>query len=94
LQRAADIAAYLAASSARQCGPCLFGLPAVAEVMATVAGGAAGRRDVARLDRYLAEISGRGACHHPDGAVAMVASALRAFSADVRSHLKRGECAA
>lgn len=91
LTRTAEIARYLAESSARQCGPCLFGLAAIADTLDELAGVSARRRDVARLRRFLAEVDGRGACHHPDGAVRMVASALHTFADDVAAHL-RGRC--
>lgn len=87
----ADIADYLAQSSARQCGPCLFGLRAVADVLAELADGSGRRRDLGRLHRFLAEITGRGGCNHPDGAVRMVATAMTTFADDVHAHLK-GHC--
>jgi NADH:ubiquinone oxidoreductase subunit F (NADH-binding) len=83
---------YLAASSARQCGPCLFGLPAMATLLQRLAAGRTGRGDLRTLERYAAEVSGRGACHHPDGAVQLVRSALRTFAADVRRHQHDGPC--
>jgi NADH:ubiquinone oxidoreductase subunit F (NADH-binding) len=92
LSQACEIAAYLAASSARQCGPCLFGLRSVADVLAELVDGHARGRDLARLDRYLGEISGRGACHHPDGAVRMIRSAIATFATDVESHLRSRRC--
>jgi NADH:ubiquinone oxidoreductase subunit F (NADH-binding) len=88
----AAIADYLAASSAGQCGPCRFGLRAVADLLADLVELRARRRDTRRLHRALAEIAGRGACHHPDGAVRMVASALRTFAVDVRAHLYGSSC--
>lgn len=91
LERVADLAEYLADSSARQCGPCLFGLDAVADVLDDLASFGSRRRDEARLRRFLAEIAGRGGCHHPDGAVRMVSSALTVFADDVAAHL-RGHC--
>lgn len=91
IARAAEIIDYLAGSSARQCGPCVFGLRAVAELMAELADRSARRRDVPRPQRFLGEIVGRGACHHPDGGVRMVSSAITAFAPDVRAHLK-GHC--
>jgi NADH:ubiquinone oxidoreductase subunit F (NADH-binding) len=92
LQVAAEIAAYLAEQTARQCGPCMFGLPAVSELMNDLARGQAGRRSQARLISHLDEIAGRGACHHPDGAIRMVASALSTFAADVDEHLRKSRC--
>lgn len=91
LERAATIVDYLAEASARQCGPCLFGLRAIADTVGALAARRAGRRDLKRLDRFLAEVHGRGGCHHPDGAVAMVASALETFAEDVAAH-RRGRC--
>lgn len=93
VQAAAEIAAYLAERTARQCGPCMFGLPAVNELMADLARGHSSRRGQARLTSHLNEISGRGACHHPDGAVRMVASALSTFAEDVDQHLRKSRCA-
>lgn len=91
LQLTAEITGYLAENSARQCGPCLFGLRAVAELTAELAARNVRRRDTTRLRRFLTEISGRGGCHHPDGAVRMVASALATFAEDVSAHL-HGRC--
>ncbi len=89
----AQIVQYLADSSARQCGPCLFGLDELAEVMSRVAGGRARRTDVTRLQRISATVSGRGACHHPDGALRMLGSALDVFAADLPAHRRRSRCA-
>jgi NADH:ubiquinone oxidoreductase subunit F (NADH-binding) len=93
LVETARIAQYLAASSARQCGPCLFGLPAVAELVWALADCDVGRSELRRLDRFMHEIAGRGACAHPDGAIRMVASALDVFADDVRAH-RKGRCLA
>jgi NADH:ubiquinone oxidoreductase subunit F (NADH-binding) len=92
LSQASLIANYLAASSARQCGPCLFGLRSVADLLAELVDGRSRRRDLTRLSRFLAEITGRGGCSHPDGAVRMISSAVTTFAEDVESHLRRGTC--
>lgn len=89
----AAIAGYLAAAGARQCGPCLFGLPSIAGVVASMAAGTARRSDLRALRRYLAEVDGRGACGHPDGAVRLVASMLSTFAGDVAAHLRGRRCA-
>jgi hypothetical protein len=39
-----------------------------------------------RLRRWLGQVDGRGACHHPDGAVHMVRSALEVFGAEISQH--------
>jgi NADH:ubiquinone oxidoreductase subunit F (NADH-binding) len=85
---------YLAAESAKQCGPCMFGLPAIAEDFAALATGAAVRDAavVRRVQRRLGEINGRGACAHPDGAVRLADSALKVFDADLRQHLAGRPC--
>jgi NADH:ubiquinone oxidoreductase subunit F (NADH-binding) len=94
LARTAEMVEYLAAQSARQCGPCVFGLRAVSDSMAAlVRGGRRSKKQAGHLSTFLAEIRGRGACGHPDGAVRMVASALDVFAEDVAAHL-RGRCAA
>jgi len=86
LAETARIARYLAEESAGQCGPCVFGLDAIAGQLERLAGGPGA--DLGRLDRWIGQIgSGRGACKHPDGTVAMIASALRAFEGEVREHL-------
>jgi NADH:ubiquinone oxidoreductase subunit F (NADH-binding) len=82
----ARIARYLASQSSGQCGPCAFGLPALADDMARLASGQAERALVPRLQNRLRAVSGRGACRHPDGAVSMVRSALRVFASDVAAH--------
>jgi len=87
----AEIVAYLAASGAGQCGPCLFGLPAAAQLFAEIAGLRAGTGVQKKLRRYLDEINGRGACHHPDGTVRLAESALRTFADDVAAH-SDGRC--
>jgi NADH:ubiquinone oxidoreductase subunit F (NADH-binding) len=88
LDYTAEVVEYLAASGARQCGPCAFGLPAIADIVRDLADAAARRRDTRRLERRLDEVSGRGACHHPDGAVSLVRSALVTFADDVAAHLR------
>jgi NADH:ubiquinone oxidoreductase subunit F (NADH-binding) len=69
----------------------MFGLRAVADLLGQLADRSARRRDVPKLRRFLAEVNGRGGCHHPDGAVRMVASAVSTFGADVQAHLT-GRC--
>ena len=88
----ARIARFLADSSARQCGPCLFGLASLAGALETLAVGRASRGDLRRLQRWTREVAGRGGCHHPDGAVRMIVSALRAFNADVMEHRRGRPC--
>jgi NADH:ubiquinone oxidoreductase subunit F (NADH-binding) len=92
LAESARIAHYLAGQSAGQCGPCLYGLPAIADDMTRLARGQADGALVGRLERRLREVDGRGACRHPDGAVNVVRSALQVFEADLRAHLAGAPC--
>jgi NADH:ubiquinone oxidoreductase subunit F (NADH-binding) len=92
LAESARIARYLAGESSGQCGPCAFGLPAIADDLARLAGGHCDHGLLARLDRRLGEVNGRGACRHPDGAVALVRSALSVFTADVAAHSRGAPC--
>jgi NADH:ubiquinone oxidoreductase subunit F (NADH-binding) len=89
----ARIARYLADESAGQCGPCVHGLAAIADDLAQLAR-SSGRADAGVLRRRLAQVANRGACRHPDGAVALVASALRVFAGEFERHLDGCRCAA
>lgn len=88
----ASIVAHLTRASARQCGPCLFGLPALAEAMTRLRDGTARRATLGQLRGDLEAVEGRGACHHPDGAVRLVRSALETFAEDVADHLRGSPC--
>jgi NADH:ubiquinone oxidoreductase subunit F (NADH-binding) len=84
---------YLAVESAGQCGPCMFGLPAIADDMDDLVRGAdpsGGTLD--RLRKRLTMIQGRGACAHPDGATRFAAAALRVFADDIGNHLAGHPC--
>ncbi|MEP7023427.1 MAG: NADH-ubiquinone oxidoreductase-F iron-sulfur binding region domain-containing protein [Actinomycetota bacterium] len=94
LAETAGVLAFLAGQGAGQCGPCTFGLPAIAEDFAQLAAGRAGEGVFARLERRLGTVRGRGACRHPDGAVRLAASALATFAADAHAHARRRPCAA
>jgi NADH:ubiquinone oxidoreductase subunit F (NADH-binding) len=90
----ARIVSYLAGQSAEQCGPCVFGLGAIAETLRRIAMGLSHPDDLARLDRWSAELPGRGACRHPDGGAGLVRSALGVFADDFAHHLEGRGCTA
>lgn len=92
LATTAQILRYLAGESAGQCGPCMFGLPAIAHDMTAIARGAARPADAQRLRQRLGIIPGRGACAHPDGAAGLAASALQVFARDLDAHLAGHPC--
>ena len=78
------------ASAARACSACA----AIAEATALLAAGDATASDaLTRLRRLTPEISGRGACAHPNGATRLVESALSVFGDEVDRHLG-GACSA
>ncbi len=94
IAESARVARYLAGESAGQCGPCVFGLPAVADALEAITrGGADAAAAVDRLPRLSAQIARRGACAHPDGALRFVDSALTVFADEVSHHLA-GRCTA
>jgi len=91
LTLSAAIAYYLAGQSARQCGPCVNGLPAMSEVLGRLAAGVPDPRLPGEIARLAALVTGRGSCHHPDGTARFVLSTLTVFEADVTAHLN-GTC--
>ena len=94
----ARVVRYLAEETAGQCGPCVFGLPALADALAQLAfSGSLGRgRDrthgLAEIGALIRLVEGRGACRHPDGATQLVRSVLSAFPADAQRHERQGPC--
>jgi len=86
------IVGYLAGESAGQCGPCMFGLPAIAGDLEALASGSARPELLERLHRRLGVIPGRGACAHPDGATRLAASALEVFAQDIAEHARGRPC--
>jgi NADH:ubiquinone oxidoreductase subunit F (NADH-binding) len=91
---AARIMGFLAAGSARQCGPCQFGLADIAAGCERLAGSQGSDADLEAVERWMGMVSGRGACRHPDGAVQQLRSAMDAFGDDFRSHAQHGRCLA
>jgi NADH:ubiquinone oxidoreductase subunit F (NADH-binding) len=93
LHESARVIAYLASQSSGQCGPCVYGLRAIADAFGALVDGVAPRRQREHLERWTSEVRGRGACHHPDGAVRFVQSALHVFGAEIEPH-QRERCTA
>ncbi|MBZ3904153.1 NADH-ubiquinone oxidoreductase-F iron-sulfur binding region domain-containing protein [Streptomyces griseiscabiei] len=93
LAETARVLRYLALQSAGQCGPCLNGLPRIAAAFRTLA--TPGPQGTTRTDiaRWAGLVEGRGACHHPDGTVRLVRSALTTFAPELDAHA-RGHCTA
>ncbi len=83
LTESTRVARYLASESAGQCGPCLFGVAAMADALE--------RLDIERLRRLAPQVSDRGACAHPTGATRFVASAVDVFADEIDRH-RAGRC--
>ena len=104
----ARLVRWLASESARQCGPCVFGLDALASAFESLvledapggrggrqkSGGPGGRGAIPRLATLAGLVNRRGACSHPDGAARLVASALDVFAEELAAHALHGPCAA
>jgi NADH:ubiquinone oxidoreductase subunit F (NADH-binding) len=86
------IAIYLATETAGQCGPCVHGTAAIARTLHGIAEGRAPSTAFADLERWTAELPGRGACHHPSGLVRFVSTALRTFADQFDDHARHGPC--
>jgi NADH:ubiquinone oxidoreductase subunit F (NADH-binding) len=93
LHESARVIEWLATETAGQCGPCVHGLRAIADAVQGLANGAAHARERERVLRWAEDIRGRGACHHPDGAVRFIESALSVFGPEIAAH-QRTKCTA
>ncbi|HEY7262596.1 MAG TPA: NADH-ubiquinone oxidoreductase-F iron-sulfur binding region domain-containing protein [Trebonia sp.] len=91
LMETAAVVRYLALESAGQCGPCLNGLPRIAAAVTELATSRPRRQTQADLERWAGLVTGRGACHHPDGTARFVRSALITFAAEIGRH-NQGRC--
>lgn len=91
LERTSQIIDYLARSSARQCGPCLHGLPTLARDFQALAQRRANAQLPEQIRRLGALVTGRGSCHHPDASARLAISALQVFGDEVAAH-RSGTC--
>jgi len=81
---------YAAGESAGQCGPCMFGVPAVAADWRELA--AHPTQSVLDRMRHRADqLANRGACRFPDGVGRFATSAFRVFGQHLGEHA-RGRC--
>lgn len=93
LEEVARVTQWMAGESAGQCGPCRFGLPALAEDLRALALRTETAEVIVDVERHAALVSGRGGCKHPDGAARFVTSAMRVFADEVSAH-GVGRCSA
>lgn len=92
LGETARVVRYLSEETAGQCGPCVFGLPALAEALSELAFTGGRGRAIQLVRRQIGFVEGRGACRHPDGAAALARSALDVFADDAFDHDQYGPC--
>ncbi len=92
LVAAAQVARYMAGETAGQCGPCVYGLAAIADALEDLAVGRHARAMPARLQQLFDEVRGRGACQFPDGVIRFVDSTLNVFADEVQRHVAHGRC--
>ena len=88
LAEVAAVTGWLAAQSAGQCGPCVFGTAAVARDVGELLRG----RAAPAAEERVRGLPGRGACAHPDGTAAFVATALDVWADEVAAHRRHGSC--
>jgi NADH:ubiquinone oxidoreductase subunit F (NADH-binding) len=88
----AAVMRWLADQTAEQCGPCVYGLAAIAATSGDLGRGAVRGDVLPRLSRWAGDVEGRGACRYPDGAVRLLRSALETFAADAHEHAAGRPC--
>jgi NADH:ubiquinone oxidoreductase subunit F (NADH-binding) len=91
----ARVTRWMAGESAGQCGPCVFGLAAIADALESLGGrGAAADRLAAQaqITRWCAMVTGRGGCAHPDGVARYVTSAVAVMASEFDAHAAHGHC--
>ncbi len=90
----ARVARWLADESSGQCGPCVYGLDAIATSVNELASGVRTGNATQRVTRLAGLVRKRGACGHPDGAARFVTSALETFATEFTEHAQHGPCEA
>ena len=92
VQALAQLTRWMSHESAGQCGPCVFGLPSIADDLEELVRNRGSAATLERIGARCDLVVGRGACAHPDGVARMVTSGLRAFAADAHRHASRQPC--
>jgi len=88
----ASVARWLERSSAKQCGPCIHGLAAIADALADLTAEGDRRRAYGHIESWCELVNRRGACALPDGAASFVTTALRVFRPAFDDHARHGAC--
>ena len=88
LESAATVAGYLAGESARQCGPCVNGLPRMAATLQRLASPGARPRLVAEIERLRALVARPRCVRPPRRHRPLRRSTMRVFADHVDGHLR------
>jgi NADH:ubiquinone oxidoreductase subunit F (NADH-binding) len=88
----AGVAKWMAAESARQCGPCIHGLSAIATALQELTSRGDRFATYGQIRRWSELVQKRGACAHPDGVARFVTTALDVFTAEFDDHARHGAC--
>jgi len=88
----ASSARWLQRESAKQCGPCIHGLAAIADALEELCAEGDRHGAYGRIERWCGLVMRRGACALPDGAASFVTSALHAFRPEFDDHAHYGGC--
>jgi NADH:ubiquinone oxidoreductase subunit F (NADH-binding) len=86
---AGRLLAFAAGESAGQCGPCMFGLPALAADWRRL-GEVPSPEAAHALLRRVGLLGRRGACGHPDGVARFATSALTTLEPEFAAHASHG----
>ncbi len=81
---------YAAGETAGQCGPCMFGVPSVAEAWRRLVA-VPSRRELEGVRAAAGLLPNRGACRFPDGVGRFAGSALRVLEPHLAAHAS-GAC--
>jgi NADH:ubiquinone oxidoreductase subunit F (NADH-binding) len=92
----ARVSRWMAGQTAGQCGPCVFGLAAIAGALETLCEPRSTQRErtdaLAQVSRWCAMVNRRGGCAHPDGVSRYVTSALSVLAESFTDHAAHGPC--
>jgi NADH:ubiquinone oxidoreductase subunit F (NADH-binding) len=88
----ASSARWLQRESAKQCGPCIHGLAAIADALDELCAEGDRHGAYGRIERWCGLVMRRGACALPDGAASFVTSALHTFRPEFDDHAHHGAC--
>jgi NADH:ubiquinone oxidoreductase subunit F (NADH-binding) len=88
----ARVAKWMAGQSARQCGPCINGLSAIATALQELASVGDQSATYGRIRTWSELVQRRGACGHPDGVARFVTTALDVFTPQFDDHAHHGAC--